>query len=268
MKTIKVMDFLKVLFCAVISVHISFAATYDELKGSEFSEDDVKKLDMVWGLWREQSEVNEFRSDINYVCQRYLKAELSFTDAKKMIKGHIININTILSTLNEQVAAIKKAHEKTDTGYLSSFISGAKNLGKRIIAPFQSDGKEIIAQIIIDVLVKQQELAKDYEEELKKISVPKVTNGNSDYDILTKRYEELTAYLKEEIYQQQLITGAVMSSMKRKLFWASIAAGAVAAGIYLLAPGTEMTSEMVEKVKEKVAVQPDASITLDTSVGK
>jgi len=254
MKIIKVMRLLALTLVATTVAHLSFAAEsiYPSL------DENLLRDEIAVATAIAEIKVKEAQKIINDTRQQALQGKIAPITAVKIIKEQNAIIDSIESALKNKIESaitqVKKADE--EQSYLSSFVSGAQDLGSRAIAPFKAgygytEEQKKIAQQVIDGLMEQQsQLTKDYEKALQAKLTP------VERDILKDRYNSIIAQLNEDIHQQQLITGAAMST-ERKLFWGAVAAGAVVAGMYLLAPGTEITSDVVKDLENAVVITPE-----------
>jgi hypothetical protein len=159
---------------------------------------------------------------------------------------------------SEKVKEVEAAQAQEE-GYVSRFVSGVKDFGARIAAPFKSgygysEKEKTIARAIIAEL---QDQLKSIEEGYA-IAKKQATTTDQKNQIM-RDYDPIIQQIREEIRNQQVITGEVMSR-NRKLFWASVGtAGALAAGAAArsyLATGTEENNGTQELILSSIKNVP------------
>ena len=260
MKSIKKIHYAVLALLAIAMAQTSFAAQriYPALDENLLREEITVATEIA------EIKKNEALAVIKDVRQRALQGTISSAEAIKTIQEYnniIIQVeNELAALLNQSIEEVKASDAKA--GYLSSIISGAQDLATRAIAPLKSgygytaEQKEMARKVIDGLLEQQTQLTRDYE-------LARVKLNPGEKRVLKNRYEKIIAGLNDDIYQQQLITGDVMST-ERKLFWAAVAAGAaiagLAAGKYLLMPGEQVAPEVAQKIEEPVVQRPSVSV--------
>src|SRR5579863_8368526 len=181
------------------------------------------------------------------------------------------NVSTIIAQNAIIVQAEQKLKKMTDTfikkaeaelieeGFFSKLVTGIKNFAAKIIAPFRvgygktEEGKENAPEIIKGLEEQQARITQIYGTLLK-------TNlTGSEQAQLKSRYEAAIAQLNDAIYEQQLITGDVMSTQRKVLLGA--AAAGTAAGLALAKQYFSTSEEInqqpiVTPTVEPIAVEP------------
>lgn len=238
-----------VLVCALAGVAQTFTAEMI------YSYDELLRQEVIFAAQMAEMRKKEAMLIINDARQKALQGIMSSADVITIIKeqnAFIADIENALKAKMSQVVEDVKAADRVQENYVRSFMSVAKNLGSGALAPFKSgygytqEQKETASKVIDGLVEQQEQLTKDYQKAIKAKLTP------VEREILKERYEKISADLNDEIYQQELITGAVMS-MQRKLFWAAVAAGAAVAGIYLLTPGAEINPIVVDKIEDALS---------------
>lgn len=269
MKNIKDIRYVALLFLAFILTQTVCASQIYPNLYPVLDEESFVREEVLVATSIAEIKIKEAQNAINQARHNALQGRMTSAQAIKIIKEQNAEIHTIENTLkekiNQAVEKIDAVDAQTQENYLSSIVSGVKDLGSRAIAPFKSgygyskEQKEIAQNAIKGLIEQQAQLTNDYEKALKALQPSKVIRPGSEYDVLNKRYEEIIAALNDEIYQQQVITGDLMS-MERKFFWAAVATGAAVAGAYFLAPGAAVTPEVVKEIKEKISDESNEKI--------
>jgi len=174
-------------------------------------------------------------SKMNEARQQLLAGELTPAQAMKIINEQNSIIAQAKQELKKTIAKSVEKVEKSDAeqSYLNYFTSGAQSLASRALAPFKAgygyteEEKELAKKTIKGLKKQKEQLTADYEK------ARKVAPDYTARVDLKKRYDAITTELDNEIYQQQLITGEVMST-QRKLFWAAVVTGGAVAGLAAL----------------------------------
>lgn len=189
--------------------------------------------------------------EMNKARRQVIEGTIEPDQAAKIISQQ----NAIIAEAKQGLKnTIERAVEQVDVsdeeqGYLEYLVSGAQSLGQRALAPFKAgygytDEEKAVAQRMIKGFNKQkEEIERDYEVAQKKEKAP------AKRAELQERYEAIISQLDEQIYQQELIVGQKWST-QRKLFWAAVGAGAVAAGATL---GGQYLNSLEEFAKTKGA---------------
>ncbi len=189
--------------------------------------DDVKTATA-----KAQIAIADAEQKISLIRDQLKTGDISPVDAAKKIGEYNYIIEREKKQLAERVDADVEKVESVEAqeSYLNQFISGAKSLGSNIIAPFKSgygysEKEQAIARAIITELQAQ---LKEIEEG--SILAQQQAKTQEEKKQLKHEYNNIKETIKEEIRNQQVITGEVMSR-NRKLFWIAVGlAGAVAAG--------------------------------------
>jgi hypothetical protein len=139
----------------------------------------------------------------------------------------IVGANQAINKLRAQL--VKKV-EGTSEGYFSQFVSGLKNIGTKLLAPFRAgygyseDEKENAPGIIVGLNAQK---AKVIEKYVALTSTKKIETEEQAQ--LKKRYDAIIAQFDDAIYQQQLITGEKRSTAFKMGAAVGAAAGAAIA---------------------------------------
>ena len=213
-----------------------------------------------------ENRIKKAKEEINTLRQKTLRGKIKpAAEGIKKIKHQITIIVATEYSLDNIIKRAVSKVESNEQGYFNRFAEGAQYLGSQIIAPFRSgygytqEEKEIALRVIKELVEQQKELIKNYEKEISKKNITFHRRHT-----LRNHYEEIMDLLDNEIYQQQLITGDAMS-IKRKLFWAAVAAGAVVAGAKLLSSPEDVTSS--EDLEESKSVETTVSPVIIDHIG-
>jgi hypothetical protein len=171
---------------------------------------------------------------INKVREQLAKGDITQLQAAKKIgkeNNKIDRANQYLEELTRK-AVQKVENADAEQSYMNQFVAGAYGVGQRIVAPFKAgygytEQEKDVARAIIAELRKQLDIInREYATSMKTaISTEEKMGLMDDYNQIKQEFED-------EIYQQQLITGDVMST-NRKLFWGAVGlAGTVAGGLF------------------------------------
>ncbi len=156
-------------------------------------------------------------------------------------------------------------HNDEQTSYFNQFVGGVYSLTSRALAPFKSgygytsEEQEKARAIIMQL---EQQLATIFDTYGKAIEQAQTPQERVEF---IRALEFMAQEIIEEINQQKVITGEVMST-KRKLFWGTVAvAGAVTAGLlgyrYFMTP----TEETPNVLAQQPAVVPTKQETVSTT---
>lgn len=167
-----------------------------------------------------------------------------------------------LMTLNDALAKKVEANI-TQEGYVSKFVTGAKNVGFTI-AGYLSAGtgtpeQKETARMITKGLVEQEVMI------TQKYALLQKNLSADDQAQLKSRYDAIIVQLEAAIYEQQLISGDSRNSMiKRGLLLGAAAAGTAAVGLMLKdkyfmdeqAPATETSEQEIIAPQEEQTMVP------------
>jgi len=251
MKTIRILSL-------IITVSLAVIAFQSNCMSKESIITEQQKVVAQATLATEDTEKNATHV-IDQVRQKLIAGTIKPADAIKIIdreNAKIVQAKQQLKDMVEESIAKVDAAD-TQESYWSALMTGARGLGERIIAPFKAgygytEKEKEKARSTIIVLEKQrEEIARYYENAIRSAST-------TEKNALQRKYQAIIDQFNDAIYQQQLITGDVMST-SRKLFWATVGvAGLVLAGKYTTSEDVQ-TPEQVGileqplSLKEKIA---------------
>ena len=139
MKSTKI-ALLSLALLATVACQLNASATksiYPSLNSEQVV--DKEKEAIIAATTIAQDKIKKAEVAINEARQKALNGEMTSAKAGKIIKNQSIIIaetkNALKKTIEQSVKKVEAADEQS---YLSYFVSGAKDLGARAIAPFRS----------------------------------------------------------------------------------------------------------------------------------
>jgi len=234
------------VFSAAITFHAdSFARTVNksaaqQVESSEKIVESAKSAEATVTVEREKVEQAMIDTEtlktaatlaINKAREQLANGEISAVEAAKIIGEQDYRIeqaNKLLAMATRRaVDTVEQA--EVEESYASQLMSGARGLGARVLAPFKSgygysEEEKAIARAIIAQLNRQLEaIAQEYANKTKGAATEQArTQAMNEWDTIQKEFAKA-------IYEQQLITGDVMSA-NRKLFWGAVGLAGAAIG--------------------------------------
>src|SRR5204862_1670674 len=129
--------------------------------------------------------VENAMQDMDEARQKLFSGDIDAMQVAVLIKGKVSSIAYAKQELKEIITqAVQKV--ETEQGYLDYFVSGVKNIGTKIMAPFKTDygytqqDKDIADKIISGLTEQQDKLTKEYT----KLSNKKRAAVKSSYEAL------------------------------------------------------------------------------------